>query len=73
MKDLRLIVPDELHAKAHYLASLAGVPVTAVYPIFTAFAMEAYTDPLLVELLKRNKDNIGFEKGRVTFIGAIET
>jgi hypothetical protein len=73
MKDIRLIVPDELHAKAHYLATLATVPVAAVYPILAVFAMEAFTDPELVELLKRNKDNIGFERGRVVFTGVIET
>jgi hypothetical protein len=47
--------------------------VTAVYPIITTFAIEAFTDPELVELLKRNKDNIGFEKGRVCFVSAIVT
>ena len=72
MKDIRLVVPDELHAKAHYLATLATVPVAAVYPILAAFAMEAFTDPELVDLLKGNRDNIGFDKGRVVFIGAIK-
>lgn len=65
MRDIRLRVPDQLHAKMHQLASLAGVPVSAAYAILALDATDRYTDQVIVERLKGASHFIQFDEGRV--------
>ena len=61
MRNVRLLVPDQLHAKMHSLASLAGVSVSAAYMILAALMIDQWADDALVVKLYTHAKQVAFD------------
>jgi hypothetical protein len=53
MRNVRLLVPDQLHAKMHKLCSLAGISVATGYTTFAALLMDTTTENDAVKHLRK--------------------
>jgi len=54
MRNVRLLVPDQLHAKMHQVCSLAGVSIADGYVILAAQAFDDRPEQKIVKILQEH-------------------
>jgi hypothetical protein len=63
MRNVRLLVPDQLHAKMHQMCSLAGVPLAAGYVILAAYMVDVADYERIVRILQERQHYLTLDQG----------